>query len=59
MAINRHRRKILDFIYKCKENRREKIDPVRLEFGGWLESGRVEAEHCCNDLWDFEFELYL
>ena len=50
MAINRHRRKILDFIYKCKENRREKIDPVRLELGGWLESGRVETERCCNDL---------
>ena len=49
MAINRHRRKILDFIYKYKENGRTKIDPVRLEFGGWLKSGRVEAEHC-NDL---------
>ena len=42
MAINRHRRKILDFIYKCKENERE-IDPVRLEFEGWLESGRVRG----------------
>lgn len=58
MAMNRNGdwRKIMDPIYKCKEDWREKIDPVGLEFGVWVRRGRVKADHC-NGSWGFEFEL--